>query len=162
MALSLVTGSAQDNNCATLTPKYPDLTSDYLWEKEEPGEAILRAVVGSMDQPNRIRYATSSIPNLFAGQSAVAAVAGQSTIGTSILIQVQEAWKIYDAADANVAPHFFPVSAHMVLKVPVTELVGSTALSGLVLRLLGATFRNGTDTLAEALNPLLYGITKIE
>lgn len=162
MALSLVTGSSQDNSCDTLTPLYPDLTDDYLWEKEEPGEAILRAVAGTIDQPNRIRFATASIANLFTGQTAVTPSAGQSTAGISILTQVQEVWKIYDAADADVAPLFFPVSAHMVIKVPTNGLVTSSVLENLVLRLIGAPFRNGTDSLGDAMNPLLFGITKIE
>lgn len=160
MALSLATGSAQDNNCANLVPLYPDLVTDYRWEKEEPGEAILRAVVGSVDQPNRIRYAVSSVPNLFTGQSVVSPASGQPTLGLSILTQVQEVWKIDDSADM-LAPIYYPASCHFVIRVPNHSLVTSAVVAGLMRRTIGAPFRNGTDALDVALNPLLYGITKI-
>jgi len=157
MALSLATGSAQSSNCSTQTPLYP-ATGSYAFAKDDPGEAIMSNTAGALDQPNTVRYAVSNVADVFKNAS-LSPSAGQRVDGLSILVQVNEVWKIDDAAD-SLAPIYFPASAHMVLKVPNDALVTSSVLSSLVLRLVGAPFRNGTDTLAVAYNPLLHSICR--
>lgn len=157
MALSLATGSAQGSNCATQTPLYPT-TGSYLVSKDEPGETIYTNVVGAIDQVNSIRIAANTVANVFKGVPLEPA-AGQRTDGLSALVQVRETWKIDDAAD-TLAPLYFPASAHMVLTVPTDALVTPAVLSSLILRLFGAPFRNGTDSLATAITSLLHGITR--
>lgn len=157
MALSLVTGSAQTANCATTVPLYP-ATVSFAFAKDDPGEAVYQNVDAALDQPNSIRYAVTTVSNLFKG-TPLTPTSGQRVDGLSMLVQVMETWKIDDAADA-LAPYYFPVSAHMVLKVPNDALVTSAVVGPLVRRLLGAVYRNGTDSIDAAINPLLHGIVR--
>jgi len=85
MALSLATGTGQASNCAAQTPLYPT-TASYVVDKDEPGESTLKNVVGTIDQPNVIRFAVSSVTDLFKG-TGVLPISGQSTEGLSILIR---------------------------------------------------------------------------
>lgn len=157
MALSLATGSAQGSNCATQTPLYPT-TGSYAFAQDDPGEAIYANVAGALDQPNKILFKASAIPDMFKSVPLTPAV-GQRVDGLSLLVQVQETWKIDDAADA-VAPIYFPVSAHTVLRIPTDALVTPAVVASMLLRLWGAPFRNGTDTLATAITSLVHGITR--
>jgi len=157
MAITLATGSAQGSNCATQTPLYPT-TGSYAFSKDDPGEAIYSNIAGTIDQPNSIRYGFESVADMFKG-TPFSPAEGQVAQGLSMLVQVNELWKFDDAAD-TLAPLYVPVSARMVLKVPQDALVTSAVVSALSMRLLGAIFRNGTDSYATAVNGLLHGITR--
>jgi len=157
MAITLTTGTGQTANCPTPTPLYPAAGS-WSYSKDDPGEAIYTNINATLDQPNSIRFAASPIANMFAN-SPLSASAGQRVDGLSLLAQVNEVWKFDDAAD-SLAPYYFPVSAHLVLKLPSDALVTSTVAAALLLRLVGSWNRNGTDALAAAINPWLHGICK--
>lgn len=157
MAVTLATGTAQGSNCATQTPLYPT-TGSYAFSKDDPGESIYTNIAGALDQPNSIRTGAKVVPDIFKGVPLIPA-AGQRTDGLSLVVQVRETWKLDDAAD-TVAPLYVPASAHMVLQIPTDALVTPTVVGALMLRLFGAPFRNGTDTIAQAITSLVHGITR--
>lgn len=157
MALSLATGSAQTSNCATQTPLYP-ATGSYVFSKDDPGEAVYTNVAAALDQPNSIRFAVAPISNVF-NNVALNPISGQGVAGLSMLCQVNEVWKVDDAAD-SLAPLLYPASAHMVIKVPTDALVTPAVVSGLIMRLFGAPFRNGTDSMATAITSFLHGVAR--
>lgn len=159
MAITLATGTAQALATPTHQPLAPNVGS-FKYSKDDPGESILMNVAGALDQPNSIRYGVTRIADVFKGSPA-APVAGQRVDGNSFLVQLAETWKVYDGADTSVQPYYLPVSAHMVLKLPVDALVTGALVETLLLRLLGAIQRNATDDLDVALTPLLHGITNL-
>jgi len=157
MALTLATGSAQGTNCANLVPLYPT-TGSYAFEKDDPGDAVMKNVAGSLDQPNRIRFAYQEIPNIFSNVPYNPAP-GQDTSGISILIKVEELWKVDDASD-SVAALLLPAAVHTVIRLPRHALVTPTVAADLYRRGVGAPFRNGTDTLSVAITSLVNGVTR--
>lgn len=157
MAITLATGSAQGSNCASQVPLYPT-TGSYVVSKDEPGEAILTNVAGALDQPNSIRFGVSAISDIFRN-TPLSPAPGQSVAGVSMLAQVNEVWKLDDAAD-SLSPLYVPASAHLVVKVASDALVTPTVVANLMLRLFGAPFRNGTDSLATAITSWLHGVAR--
>lgn len=157
MALSLVVGSAQGSNCATLTPLYPT-TGSYSFVKDDPGDAVMKNVAGTLDQPNSIEFGVQEISNIFSNVSLKPA-SGQDTRGISILVKCMETWKIDDAAD-SLAPIYYPATFHTVIRVPLHALVTPAVVAAGLTRLYGAPFRNGTDGLAAAITPLVNGVAR--
>lgn len=159
MALSLVTGTGQSQNATTVTPLSRAATG-WTWESIQPGESRMKYVAGDLVQPNYIRFGSTEIPDIFKN-TPYTPLEGQRRDGRSVLIGVQELWKVYDSADAQVVPYFLPITAHMVLKFGLDALVTPTVLVALIQRLVGAAWNVNTDTAVTAFTPILQGITKV-
>lgn len=160
MAISLVTGSAQGLDLtATQTLLIPNLDA-FSYSKDDPGESVFTSVSAALDQPNAIRHAVSSVADVFKNTPVVPEV-GQRVDGLSVLTQVTEVWKVYDATDASVKPYYLPVSAHFVLRFPNDALVVPQRIWDLTLRLLGATCRAAADDPVDQMSKLMHGITRL-
>jgi len=159
MAITLVTGTGQALAIPTQVGVAPSLAT-FAYSKDEPGESIYTNTLAALDQPNQLRFAASAVADAFKN-TGVTPGSRQRKDGMSYLWQVQEVWKVSDPADAAFEPIYLPVSAHVVLKWPLDSYVNANGLRNLVLRLLGAPCRNGTDAYDVALAPVLHGITRI-
>lgn len=160
MAIAMATGTGQAiASTVDFVPTQPTLAS-YAYSKDEPGEAVYSNIAGALDQPNTIRYAVASIADVFKN-SPVAPITDQPVDGLSILVQVNEVWKVADSANTSFVPYYLPVSAHMVLKVPTDEYVTAAAVVSLVARLAGAPMRAAGDNMSVALGQLLHGVTRL-
>lgn len=160
MAITLDTGDSQANAAVAAAPLHLDADAFKLL-KDDPGECQLANVAGTLDQPNTIRYSVQPIADIF-NAAPIDPDADQRRDGHSYLIQVNETWKKYDAADTSVTPVYFPASAHMVLKLPVDALVTADVAKLLVRRLLGALTMSATDSIEDGLGPLLVGVTHVD
>lgn len=160
MALSLVTGTGQTNAGATTTPQGPS-AGNYAFLRDDPGEAILKHIAGSLDQPSTIRYGYQTIKDVFQN-APISADPEQRRDGLQLLMQVNEVWKIYDSGDATVEPYYLPATGHLVLKLPVDALVTPSVVVALAARVIGACHRGTTQSWTNAITPLLNGITAIE
>lgn len=158
MSLTLVSATGQTTSAPTRTPKIPD-SGLFVFKSDEAGESVMENTSAPITQPNAVRYAVGVVSDVFKNTPANPA-SGQRKDGKSILIQINETWKLYDPANTALAPIYLPVQAHMVLRFPVDESITSTELAALVDRLVGAATRDDEQTLASALDPLLHGITK--
>jgi hypothetical protein len=124
-----------------------------------PGEAVYRNVTGTLDQPNTLRFGYSVIKDIYQN-SPIDAAAGQRRDGISLLTQLNEVWVVDDAAD-SAAALYLPASAHMIVKLPIDALVTSGVVGAFIRRLHGAYFTAADSTSAEAIAPLLVGVTSI-
>lgn len=160
MAIAMATGTGQAV-AATVdwVPLQPTIVS-YDYSKDEPGETIYTNIAGALDQPNTIRCAAAPIADIFRG-APVDPITDQTVDGLSILVQVNEAWKVNDSANTSFVPYYLPVSAHMVLKVPVNEYVTAAAVVGLITRLAGAPMRAAGDNMSVAISKLLRGVVRL-
>lgn len=156
MALTLATGSQQTTAAAAVTPFY--LPSNYVISKDVAGEVVYSNVSAPLDQPNNVRFASSIVQDIFKN-TGITPSAGQRTDGVSIMTQVQETWKVDDAAD-SMAAYFAPATCHMVMKVPKDALVTAGVLEAFMLRMIGCMFRDSNDTYPNGLNNLVRGICK--
>lgn len=159
MAITVSTGTGQALACDLLVPVAPS-PDVYSYIKDEPGDATMIHTAGALDQPNTIRYAVTEVADVFKN-SPVSAISGQSTKGLNILVQVNEAWKVYDDANPDVVPYYLPVSAHFVVKVPLDSQVSAALVGNLLNRMGGAFMRETQGTLADAVAPLLHGVCRL-
>lgn len=160
MAIQLVTGTGSTLSIPTQVGKAPAVAPAFAYSKDEPGESVYTNVNASLDQPNSLRFAASPVADMFKN-TGLTPGSGQRKDGLSYLWQVNEVWKVNDGADTSVVPYYLPISAHVVLKFGYDALVTAAVLRDLVLRLLGAPCRNGTDAFDVALGPVLHGITRL-
>lgn len=154
--MPLETGSGQDNPGTALTPLAP-VAGSYGYTVDDPGQAVMKNITNALDQPNTIRCSVSTVADVFKGTE-VAPTANQRTDGLSILVQVTESWKVTDMATTAVIQ--LPVSAHMVIKIPVDANITGSHLEGLVLRMIGALDR-GEFTVADSLTSLSHGVVRL-
>lgn len=157
MAVTLATGTGSATAVPAQTPLMPTLASFRL-QSQTAQETVYVNSVGALDQPNKVRHAVAEVADVFKN-TGVAPDTGQATQGLSILTQVTETWKVDDPANTSFASYYLPVSAHMVMKVPNDALITSTVLAAFYLRAVGSIWGAADDTLVEALEPLLHGVT---
>lgn len=158
MAIALATGSGSTTNVTAAQTLLMPTVGSFKLLANSPNEAVYVNVAGALDQPNKVRHAVSVIPDVFKGLD-IEPDAGQRTDGLSILSQITELWKVDDAANSSFNPYYLPVSAHMVIKVPVDALITSQVLGNLFLRLAGSVWGAAGQSLAQAFDPLLRGAT---
>jgi len=157
MAITVDTGSGQTASGSSLVPLAP-IAGGYGYTVDDPGQSVLKNVVNALDQPNTLRFSVSAVNDVFKGSDA-APIAGQRVDGLSVLAQVTETWKVTDSVTGVV--YYLPISAHMVIKVPVDANITGAALQALVARLAGSIDRGGTD-MAETLTSLIHGVTHLD
>lgn len=156
MSVTLAIGTAQTVSGAAVTPLAP-AAGDYAYSVDDPGSAILTNVAGDLDQPGTIKYSVSRAPDMFKNSDATP-VSGQRTDGLNILIQVNEIWKV---TDTDLGVRYLPVSGHVVLKVPIDEEVTAATVAALMNRVHGAVVRGTSGTVADGIDLLLHGVTRI-
>lgn len=156
MAITVETGTGQTTSGTALTPLAPDAGS-YGYTVDDPGQAVMKNVVNALDQPNTVRCQVATVADVFKG-SDVAAAAGQRTDGLSILVQITESWKVTDSVTGDV--YYLPISAHMVLKIPVDANITGALLQALVTRLVGSLDRGAADV-ADSLTSLSHGVVRL-
>lgn len=113
-----------------------------------------------IDQPNTIRYGWQTVNDVFKG-SPIQADPEQRRDGFQVLAQVNEVWKVHDSGDASVQPYYLPVSGHLVLRLPVDALLTPTNATTFLTRVIGACHRGTTQSLENAITPLVMGVTAI-
>jgi hypothetical protein len=162
MAIALVTGSwtaTQTANFLGAGTGRPAST-EIIYVKDDPGESIVARTGLTLDQSMRHRIAVANVADVIKG-SDVNPISGQRVDGLSILAQLTETWKVYDSADAQVAPYYLPVSCHCVWKFPVDALVTAAALKGLTARLMYGMSRDASEDIGDALGTLVTGATRL-
>lgn len=157
MAIALVTGTGLTTSVPTQTPLMP-AAGTFRLRSTSPTESVFVNTSGALDQPNQVRHAVQSVADVFKN-TGVVPDSGQRITGMSILSQVTEVWKVEDAANTAFDPYYLPVSAHFVLKIPDDALITSSVLEAFTRRMLGTIWGNAAHTLAQALDPLLRGVT---
>lgn len=165
MAITLATGTqaAIVSGVEGLFPHIPN-TGAFAYSKDDPGESILTNVLAPLDQPNSLRFSSTEVADIFKN-SPTAPAAGQSTRGLHLLTQVNEVWKCTDSVSGETWT--LPVSAHLVLKLPIDAEVTAARCVDLLRRLMGALWGTkdasaaSMNEYAEAIAPVLRGITRL-
>lgn len=120
--------------------------ADWRVKQDEPDEAILTNLSSPVVYPERMRISGSDVANVYSGSSVEPSLYAPTKKGRSILVQVNEIWKVTDTADATYEVAL-PVQCHLVIKVPNHELVTPAAIQTLIGRAVSGLFETGsTDT----------------
>lgn len=105
--------------------------------------------------PEKIRYSYAPIANIFAGTGVEPTSFVPNRKGVSLLAQITQVWVITDDADPTYRVEL-PVSAHLVLKVPLSEYVTAARIEALNGRLMSGLYETGSLT-TERFDKLIRG-----
>jgi len=158
MSTSLDLGTGQATSSATAVTPLAPTSGAYGFAIDDPGNTIMKNVTGNLDQPNAIRYSVTPVADVFK-QSDLTPRPDQRTDGVSVLVQVTESWKITDSVSGEI--YFLPLSAHMVLKAPISAEITGTRLAALVARLVGALDRDASAGINDSLDSIMRGVTRL-
>lgn len=126
----------------TLTLPVLNYGTDFRVKSEKDNEVVLVNTTAGVEEDEQLRYGYSEITDVFrnSGISASSDVACKS--GYSIVVQLTKNIRVTDSADASYGVSY-PISAHLVLKVPKCEIITGPYLQTVVSRMLGGLYENG-------------------
>lgn len=115
-------------------------------------EVVLTNITSPIDRPEKIRIAYSDIANIYSGTGVDASVSAPTKRGVSLLAQVTDVISVTDAANPDYRVDL-PVSYHLVIKVPSSELLTTDDIKAGIGRLLSSLFDAGvtSNTRLEAI-----------
>lgn len=133
------------NPTLTFTRGALNFGADFRQKSVTANEVILANITSPVDRTEQIRYAYSSIANVYAGTSIEPSLAAPTKRGVSMLVQVTDTISVTDSVDPNYRIDL-PVSYHLVVKVPANEnLTAALILEG-VGRLVSSLYETGGNT----------------
>lgn len=126
--------------------------TDWRKKTEKPGsEIVITNFKTPSDQPEKLRIGYTEVSNVYNGTGVDASYMAPSKRGIQLLVQDTAVLKVTDSVDPTFA-YLLPISAHLVLKAPVSEHVTANDILTVVGRLLSGLFDTGaiTSTQLEA------------
>lgn len=119
--------------------------SDFCVVTDTPGEAVLSNKTSPVDAPERLRFAMSTVKDVYQNTDIDPGTYSPSKRGSQILVQLNEVWTKSDATLASYKINL-PVSGHIVLKVPNDSDLTADMLIAFVGRLVSGLFETGSAT----------------
>lgn len=129
--------------------------ADYRIREDEPNNVIVTNLTAPQGKPETFRWAYSEIADVYKGTDIEPALRTQTKRGVQVLVKNDETWRISDSEDPTYEVAL-PVSAHLVLKIPNSDMITSEQVEYLVGRLISGLFSTGSESL-DRLTALLRG-----
>lgn len=153
IALETPTATSPATTRTALDPDPINWGADYRVKLEKAGEVIVSNIKAPIDAPETIRFAWSEISDVFKGSS-LKATPGQVTDGISILAQLN----CVGINSGQIGSESFPISAHLVLKVPKGMYMDSSDIGVILSRLLGSIYETKDAAFTDRVDAVLRGI----
>lgn len=129
---------------------------DFRVKSNKPGtEVVITNLTSPVDRPEKIRIGYTDIANVYSGTGIDASVSAPTKRGIQVLAQVTEIISITDDSDPDYRIDL-PVSYHLVIKVPASELITASDIQTGIGRLLSSLFDTGS-TSTTRLEAILRG-----
>lgn len=137
----------------------PDLSyaTDFAVIKDDASEVVISNTTSPLDQPETIRFALTSVQDIYSGTGIEPSYRAVTKRGESLLVQVNDILRVTDENGQIV--YDLPISCHLVLKVPLNEYVTADVALSVAKRNISALFDTGSVTSAR-LNQLLRSSLK--
>lgn len=151
--------ASQNSWASTETrPTITAMTQNYVdgWTvtKNQPQEAVLSCSTSPLEAVPTMRFARTTISNLYSGTNLESRLQGPSRKGLSTLAQINDFRQVVDS-EGNV--FYLPYSAHVVFKTPVTDEDPANNVTGLFAELIGTLFEQDSATPNTRINSLIRG-----
>lgn len=133
-----------------------NFNADYRLKSSTSNETVIINTTTPFDQPESIRFGIQDIANIYqnAGLSTDQIIGSKK--GSSLVIQLNTTLKT-TSDDGLTVLGYFPITAHMVLKVPNSGYITKDIIQSIVARLNGVLYDQGVNNsmalLKGALNP---------
>lgn len=148
-----------DSVTTTKNLALPDLSysADFSVIEDEADQVVITNTTCPLDQPETIRFALSSIADVYSGTGIEPSTRALTKRGISLLVQLNDIMRVTDA-DGKIV-YDLPISSHFVMKVPLNENVTADVALTILKRNVSALFDKGNVTSAR-LNQLLRSSLK--
>lgn len=135
---------------------------DFSIRTERAEEIILTNTTSPLDQPETIRFAIQNVGNVYAGTPVAVESQSVTKRGVQLLIQLNDILRVTPDEEATTcgcfAPYDLPISAHIVLRVPLNSNVSADVALQVLKRNVAALFDG--DVTSARLNSMLRGALK--
>lgn len=139
----------------SFTPDTLNYTKDFAKREGGNGDITVVNTTGPADRTETVRYAVTRINNVYSGTSVDPSAFALSKRGASVLVQVNDIITVTDSATNY--RYDLPISAHMVVKTSLDEVITSEVLTAIVQRLIGAAYEQSGKTVGDRLSKLIRG-----
>lgn len=132
-----------------------NFSADFAKLETKANQAIITNSTSPLDRPETIRYAFTTVANIYSKTGIDPSYYGPSRKGFSILAQVNDNLSVTD--DVTKKTIVLPLSAHIVMKGACHEAINGEMMTILLKRLIGALCEQGAATPDARLNSLIRG-----
>lgn len=136
-------------------PDTLNFTADFAKREGSNGDITIVNTTGPADRTETVRYAVTRINNVYSGTSVDPSAFALSKRGASVLVQVNDIITVTDSATNY--RYDLPISAHMVVKTSLDEVITSDVLTAIVQRLIGAAYEQSGASVGQRLSKLIRG-----
>lgn len=128
---------------------------DFRVVKDTAAEAIVTNITSPLDQPERIRWAYSSVADVYRNTGIDPTLYYPSRKGVQVLCQLTDTYGVTDSEDASYQA-LLPVEAHLVIRVPSNNLLTPQRVESMVTRMLAGLYETNSGQYTR-LGALLRG-----
>lgn len=127
--------------------------ADFRVKEDEPNEAIITNMTSPIDRPETLRYALSTVADVYKGTGIDVAYRSPSSKGLSLVCQLADIYSLYDETVDDPKEQYLPIQGHIVLKMPCNDAIDAAAIKSFLGRLVAGLFSTGVvdDTRLAAL-----------
>lgn len=132
--------------------------TDYRVREDEPDHVVITNLTAPQGKPESYKFAYTDVADVYKGTDIEPALRTQTKRGVQCLVRLDETWRVTDESDPTYEVAL-PVSAHLVLKIPNSDMITSEQVQYLVGRLISGLYDTGSTEL-DRLTALLRGSLK--
>lgn len=133
---------------------------DWAEKVRKPGETVIVNVNSSNDRPEKIRIAYSEVKDIYTNSGIDPAYYAPSRKGISLVSQITEVGRVTESIDGSFVD--LPISAHIVIKAPMHDLITPTVIETVVKRLLSSLYNDNATTITRLAELLKGAVTPPE
>lgn len=140
---------------AVLTAAPLNFAEDFRVLSTRPGEATITNITSPSDRPEKIRFASNPISNIYQQTGVSPERFGPTKTGRSVLVQLTDVMSVQSAGSEEDL-YQLPISMHLVMRVPNSEHITDEVILTQLSRLFGALYDTGVDN-TQRLKGLVRG-----
>lgn len=138
-----------------LTPDSIAFASQFAKKEGAVNDLTIVNKTSPLDRQETIRFASSSVANVYTGSGLDSSVYSSNKSGVSILAQINNVLSVMDTDTKKRVD--LPMSAHIVIKVPNHEVVTGEVIETLLKRLVGTLYEESGTNPRARLESLVRG-----
>lgn len=121
-----------------------NFAEDFRVLNTKPGEATITNITSPADRPEKIRFASNHIANIYNQTGVSPERFGPTKTGRSVLVQLTDVLSVQESgSDEDL--YQLPLSAHLVIRVPNSEHITDEVILNQLSRLYACLFDTGVD-----------------
>jgi len=134
-------------------PDTINYSADFAKKTADASSVIITNLTSPLDRIETIRYAVSKVSNIYSGSGVEPGYYSLAKTGASVLVQDNTVLSnVVDGVRVD-----YPITAHLVLRVPLADIITGDILDKVLKRLIGACYDQSGSSPGPRLNKLVRG-----